>query len=104
MDVVASQVQTQIKELLEEASDDDDAAAAADENDNDVIEQTRTFYRSCINTRQLEKRGLEPVLHVMAESGGWPVLDTNNSTVWNGFGLGLLDKQYGTHKHSQLRI
>ncbi|XP_065371462.1 neprilysin-4 [Calliphora vicina] len=41
--------------------------------------KARHLYQSCTNNKLLEKRGIQPLLHLVENLGGWPVLDPK----WN---------------------
>ncbi|KAM7360462.1 M13 family metallopeptidase neprilysin 4 isoform 2-T2 [Cochliomyia hominivorax] len=45
----------------------------------DAQTKARHLYQSCTNSKLLEKRGIEPLLKLVQDLGGWPVLDPK----WN---------------------
>ncbi|XP_037944702.1 neprilysin-4 isoform X2 [Teleopsis dalmanni] len=51
-----------------------------EDNSNTAQLKAKYLYRSCINSRLLNKRGIEPLITLINKLGGWPVLDPN----WDG--------------------
>lgn len=49
----------------------------ATENDPPIVGQMRNMYASCMNLSDIESRGDKPLLDVLNDFGGWPVLMTN---------------------------
>ncbi|CAK8698607.1 unnamed protein product [Clavelina lepadiformis] len=44
------------------------------EDDRDSIKKAKEFYASCMNTTKLDSLGVEPVLELIKQMGGWPVI------------------------------
>ncbi|XP_076804422.1 membrane metallo-endopeptidase-like 1 isoform X2 [Clavelina lepadiformis] len=44
------------------------------EGDRDSIKKAKEFYASCMNTTKIDSLGLEPVLELIKQMGGWPVI------------------------------
>ncbi|CAK8698583.1 unnamed protein product [Clavelina lepadiformis] len=44
------------------------------EDDRDSIKKAKKFYASCMNTTKLDSLGVEPVLELIKQMGGWPVI------------------------------
>ena len=42
--------------------------------DSDNTRAVKRLYSSCMNTDRIEARQEAPLLHLLAEMGGWPVL------------------------------
>lgn len=54
------------------------------------FQNVKKLYKSCMNIAQIENQGLKPILDVLSEVGGWPVLldvgwDTDNSWILQNF-------------------
>ncbi|KAL9897905.1 glutamate receptor IID isoform 1-T1 [Glossina fuscipes fuscipes] len=49
------------------------------EKKTDAQAKARNLYQSCTNIKLLEKRGIQPLIELIHNLGGWPVLDAN----WN---------------------
>ncbi|KAJ8354977.1 hypothetical protein SKAU_G00225440 [Synaphobranchus kaupii] len=62
---------------------------------NSAEQKVRMFYRSCMDTRAIEKLGSQPVLKLIQKLGGWAVYGKWNQTNFN-FILSLLMKEYST--------
>lgn len=43
-------------------------------------QKAKYLYESCMNAEILERRGIEPLMHLLRSLGGWPVLE---GTAWN---------------------
>ncbi|XP_063054269.1 kell blood group glycoprotein [Engraulis encrasicolus] len=57
--------------------------------------KAKRFYRSCMNTRAIERQGSEPFLNLIQQVGGWPALGLWTETDLNST-LAVLMGQYGT--------
>lgn len=53
----------------------------ARDDDPPIVGQMRNMYASCMNLSDIEARGDEPLLDVLRDLGGWPVLATNSGRV-----------------------
>uniref|UniRef100_A0A0C9R2B7 Mmel1_2 protein n=1 Tax=Fopius arisanus TaxID=64838 RepID=A0A0C9R2B7_9HYME len=62
-----SMVESRIRELLEDDSDDEI-------NEILPIRQAKKWYRSCMDTKAREARGLKPIESFVMENGGWPMI------------------------------
>ncbi|XP_017102244.2 neprilysin-4 isoform X1 [Drosophila bipectinata] len=47
----------------------------ATSNEHDAQLKAKNLYRSCVNSKVLSQRGLEPLHTLIQDLGGWPVLD-----------------------------
>ncbi|XP_057332174.1 neprilysin-11-like [Microplitis mediator] len=56
---------TRIKEILETKPEPDDILP---------VRQAKKWYRSCMDTDTLEKRGLKPIESILMQVGGWPMI------------------------------
>jgi len=90
-DPLSEEIYTRGRSLLESANADDDFES---------YKQIRTHYKSCMNIDKLEEKGIQPLLDVLDELGGWPVLkgeswDAESFNWWtwvhkvNKVGLGI---------------
>ncbi|KAL6255709.1 hypothetical protein P5V15_012952 [Pogonomyrmex californicus] len=69
-DVIDSKVQQQIQEILE---------AAPAKDDLKLVKLAKKWYKACMDTDAMEKRGIEPLVSTLSRLGGWPMLTDN----WN---------------------
>lgn len=53
----------------------------------DAEQKAKDLYASCIDSEVLSQRGLQPLLDLLKQLGGWPVLDPE----WNGNNFNWLD-------------
>jgi membrane metallo-endopeptidase-like protein 1 len=60
-----------LRALIERAPRDEDPP---------IVGQMRNMYASCMNLSDIEARGDEPLLDVLRDLGGWPVLTTTTNT------------------------
>ncbi|OTF75706.1 hypothetical protein BLA29_007352 [Euroglyphus maynei] len=61
----------------------------------------KRFYNSCMNVNELERKGAQPLIEIIKQLGGWPVLDVrfeendtirnNDNNTWNENDWSLLD-------------
>lgn len=51
-----------------------------DANDSAPIIMVKKLYNACMNTTRIEEQGLKPMLKIMDQLGGWPVIKGNE---WN---------------------
>ncbi|KAL3861161.1 hypothetical protein ACJMK2_007226, partial [Sinanodonta woodiana] len=58
-------LQVQMKDLLQ---------VPVSEKDNEATRKAKYLYVSCVNETLIEQRGLEPVITLLDELGGWPVV------------------------------
>ncbi|XP_064610367.1 neprilysin-4-like [Liolophura sinensis] len=66
-------------------------------NEIEAITKAKHLYQSCLNEQKIEDRGLEPVQHIYALFGKWPLLQNS----WNATGFDLIKlmislRRYGT--------
>jgi hypothetical protein len=72
---VAKIVQERGRKLIEAEIDE--------KNDFDAYKKAKIYYKSCMNEVKQEKHGVEPVKKILAEIGGWPVMDGDKwSDLW----------------------
>ncbi|XP_014677300.1 PREDICTED: membrane metallo-endopeptidase-like 1 [Priapulus caudatus] len=57
------------------------------EDDIEATRKAKDLYKSCMNEEMIETRGNKPLLDLLDELGGWPVLDPE----WSGEGFDWLD-------------
>ncbi|XP_078665100.1 neprilysin-like [Branchiostoma floridae x Branchiostoma belcheri] len=57
------------------------------ESDVEAIQKARAFYKSCLNEVTLDLKGAQPLLDLLQELNGWPVLDDD----WSDDNWDLLD-------------
>uniref|UniRef100_A0A1W7RA63 Neprilysin n=1 Tax=Hadrurus spadix TaxID=141984 RepID=A0A1W7RA63_9SCOR len=67
-EVMADDLQVVLKDLLEEPTNS---------HDNSATIKAKTFYRSCMDTHQVDAIGDQPLREIINELGGWPVTDVN---------------------------
>ncbi|XP_076044569.1 uncharacterized protein LOC143027232 isoform X2 [Oratosquilla oratoria] len=68
-EVLREDVDEILKSLLEEPICDDEA---------NVTKGIKVLYKSCMDTELIESQGPEPLLDLLKELGGWPVLEGND--------------------------
>ncbi|XP_052819391.1 neprilysin-1-like isoform X1 [Mya arenaria] len=69
MEEVSDRLERDIQDLLE----------SPDRGDIEPERMAKVFYRSCMDTESIEKRGIVEMLKYISDLGGWPVLDPS----WN---------------------
>ncbi|CAH2003353.1 unnamed protein product [Acanthoscelides obtectus] len=67
-EVMADQLQVVLKGLLEDP---------INLRDNDATRKAKLFYNSCTNLSDIRKVGDKPIRQIIAQLGGWPVLNSN---------------------------
>ncbi|XP_045509587.1 neprilysin-2 [Colias croceus] len=67
--IITDQLQEQIRSLL-------DDPISSDEPKPFVL--AKTLYQACMNRTAIEARGIQPLLDMLRNLGGWPVLDGDN--------------------------
>ena len=60
------------------------------------FQMAKSVFQSCMNKELIEKRGVEPLMEVLKELGGWPVLEGSK---WNGDGFKWYEQMY---KHREI--
>ncbi|XP_012262898.2 neprilysin-4-like [Athalia rosae] len=55
----------QIRDLLEEEIKADDIGP---------VKSAKRAHKACMNTDAIERRGIEPILSILEENGGWPII------------------------------
>uniref|UniRef100_A0A2C9JGN5 Endothelin-converting enzyme 1 n=1 Tax=Biomphalaria glabrata TaxID=6526 RepID=A0A2C9JGN5_BIOGL len=45
--------------------------------EGEAVMKAKLLYKSCVNTSQIESKGKDPLLEVIQDVGGWPLLDPN---------------------------
>lgn len=68
-DVMAEEVNAQIRSILEEPIRQQDPA---------VPNLAKKFYRACMNESAIEAEGLKRAKQIFKQIGGWPTLEGNN--------------------------
>ncbi|KAK2579846.1 hypothetical protein KPH14_007530 [Odynerus spinipes] len=58
-------LQKQLEEILEKDSDPDDLL---------TVKLGKKYYRTCMDRKSRERKGLEPLITTMARIGGWPMI------------------------------
>lgn len=76
---VSDLVQKQLHEILSEPVQPDESKS---------FRLAKQFFSSCLNESIVERRGLEPLLEVLDELGGWPVIEGSS---WSDDGLDWTD-------------
>ncbi|CAH1248352.1 UBE3A [Branchiostoma lanceolatum] len=66
------------------------------ESDVEAIQKARAFYQSCLNEVTLDLKGAQPLLDLVQELNGWPVLDDD----WSDGNWDLLDTLVKLRKRS----
>ena len=70
--VTREEVSNQLRDILEDKSSGGGGAG-------EVFELARHQYQACMDTAKLEQMGLEPITSLLAELGGWPVLESEEA-------------------------
>jgi len=78
-EILREELDTKLRELLE---------ADIKEDDSNSTEAVKMLYRSCMNTDTIERRGEVPLLTLLSELGGWPVLEGDK---WNSSAFDWVD-------------
>lgn len=68
---VDDKLQEQLRTMIEEP---------IQQNESKPFVLAKVLYKSCMNKSEIERRGVEPILNILQELGGWPVLDGDK---WN---------------------
>ncbi len=66
-DILTKEVEYQGKRLLEAPIDD--------KNDFEAVKKAKKYYKSCMNEELQNDQGVEPLLKLLGQAGGWPVLE-----------------------------
>ncbi|CAM1322785.1 ECE2 (predicted) [Pycnogonum litorale] len=75
-----------IKELLEKP---------AHAEDPEHINKSLSLYKSCMNKKAIEERGIEPLTKDIEDIGGWPVIDGDG---WTGENFSITDTMIKLNK------
>lgn len=78
IDVLTDQVNNVTQRILSEERSDSDARP---------INQAKEYFTACMDVEAIEAEGLQPVMNIIEEFGGWQLL---NSGTWNSFDLDWL--------------
>ncbi|KAF7992746.1 hypothetical protein HCN44_005090 [Aphidius gifuensis] len=65
-EVLSDQLQVVLKKLLEEPSN---------HQDNNATLKAKMFYKSCMDIQQIRRIGDKPLVDVLKELGGWPIIE-----------------------------
>ncbi|XP_055852760.1 neprilysin-4-like [Episyrphus balteatus] len=68
--LLQSNLQLQLKELLSEPIDEDERPLSA-------INKAKLYYKNCLDQETTNQKGVESLLKLIEGIGGWPVLETN---------------------------
>ncbi|KAG7206718.1 hypothetical protein KM043_000391 [Ampulex compressa] len=82
----------------------------ADPEPEDVspVRLLKKWYRACVDTDGMEKRGLEPVVSVLSGIGGWPLISNGANCEKNNYTWQDVDEYYarltGSNRLHDLRV
>ncbi|KAJ8929161.1 hypothetical protein NQ314_018185, partial [Rhamnusium bicolor] len=68
-DIMKDEIQSQIRNMLEQPIQQEDSGA---------FNLAKKFYRACMNETAIEAEGLKKIKQIFKQIGGWPTLDGNN--------------------------
>ncbi|XP_070562164.1 neprilysin-like [Ptychodera flava] len=72
-----------LKDLIEQQINDDDL---------DPVKNVKKNYQACTDLNIIEERGSKPLIDLMVNLGGWPVLGNNSGGNWNESAFDLEDQ------------
>ncbi|XP_070559985.1 membrane metallo-endopeptidase-like 1 [Ptychodera flava] len=72
-----------LKDLIEQQINDDDL---------DPVKNVKKNYLACIDLDTIEERGSQPLIDLMVNLGGWPVLGNNSGGNWDESAFDLEDQ------------
>lgn len=78
VNIINQKIQNQIRAIIAEEP------APTDLN---AFKLAKNFYKSCMDEKSIEKRGIQPLIDLTKSYGGWPVIEGNqwNEDDWNWF-------------------
>ncbi|XP_076662918.1 M13 family metallopeptidase neprilysin 2 isoform X4 [Andrena cerasifolii] len=79
---ISDQLQNQLRTSIEEKSPP---------NEPKPFRLAKNLYQACMNKTAIEQQGLDPLLNILQQLGGWPVLEGDN---WNETGFDWKESVY----------
>lgn len=78
VNIINQKIQNQIRAIIAEEPVPTDLNA---------FKLAKNFYKSCMDEKSIEKRGIQPLIDLTKSYGGWPVIEGNqwNEESWNWY-------------------
>ncbi|XP_070562109.1 membrane metallo-endopeptidase-like 1 [Ptychodera flava] len=80
---LGNELSAMLKDLIEQQINDDDL---------DPVNNVKKNYRACTDLDTIEERGSQPLVDLMVNLGGWPVLGNNSGGNWDERAFDLEDQ------------